>query len=295
MKKSKLFFMAMALLCMATGFTACSDDDDQNVPNLPTPQYEQVSGKYTMTSTGSPYESIELGASGNYVVTLNYGGYSAPAAYADNGTTRAAKGKRLSMLNIGKANAQTRATQYGNVIYGTFTDMGDNEYNLEGFGTIRLDYSGSSVTGIEVTPQGGQTTQYNVEKAPVMGDDDMTNALCRTWKIERIHEIYVDKETGERFEGDFYPENPGEDAQDMPKEMMVSKSGTYIVSYLDGTFMLAVWKWQNREAGVLAYGYDGEWSDDTAQITFNGNNAVMYEEWDDEYETDQIWTYLVAE
>lgn len=49
MKKLNLFFMAMAMLLMGAGFTACSDDDDNNggAPDLGTPQYEGVSGKYS--------------------------------------------------------------------------------------------------------------------------------------------------------------------------------------------------------------------------------------------------------
>lgn len=56
MKKSKLIFMVMALLFMATGFTACSDDDDNGggAPNLGTPQYEEVSGKYAITRKALP-------------------------------------------------------------------------------------------------------------------------------------------------------------------------------------------------------------------------------------------------
>lgn len=84
MKKIKLLAMAVAMMFTATCFTACgSDDDGEGIGNidLPTPQYEQVSGKYEITQAGSPYESIELGASGNYVVTRGYGGYSlAPKA-----------------------------------------------------------------------------------------------------------------------------------------------------------------------------------------------------------------------
>ena len=225
-------------------------------------------------------------------MTLNYGGgyYSAASQTA---TSRAAKGGHKSLLNVGKAGAQTRAQQSGNVIYGTFTSLGGDKYDLEGFGTVTLGYTGEEVTSIEVTTEDGQTTQYTTEKEPEMSDDTMTNALCRTWKIERIHEIYVDKETGERFEGDFSPENPGEYGYDMPYEVMFSKAGTYVVSYLDNTFMLAVWKWQNRGDGVLTYGYDGEWQGETCTISFDGDKATVHEKWNDEYESSETWTYLV--
>ena len=284
--------MVMALLFMATGFTACSDDDDNGggTPSLGTPQYEEVSGKYAITSQGSPYESIELGASGNYIVTLNYGG----GYYAAANTTasRTAANGHKSLLNGG---ARTRATQDGNVIYGTFTSLGGNEYALEGFGTVKLEYAGDNVTGIEVTTQGGQTTRYTAEKQPVMGGDDMTNTLCRTWRIEKIHEIYIDKQTGEKEDYTVTPDNPGEYGYDMPIEVMWSKSGTYLVSYRDETIGLAEWKWRNRGAGEIYYAWDGEWTGDYCTITFEGNKAVIHDKWEDEYGSDESWTYLVTD
>lgn len=291
MKKLNLFFMAMTMLFMAASLTACSDDDNNGGggADLPTPQYEQVSGKYAITSEGSPYESIELSASGNYIVTLNYsGGYYA----ADNtSANRISTNHHKSLLSGG---AQTRATQDGNVIYGTFTSLGENEYAIEGFGTIKLDYTGSDVTGIEVTTQGGQTTQYTAEKQPVMGDDNMTSSLCRTWKIEKIHDVYYDKETGKTDDVTVTPENPGETGYDMPIEVMWSKSGTYLVSYRDGSIGIAEWKWKDRGAGQLYYAWDGEWTGDYATITFDRNRAVIHDKWEDEYGRDESWTYLVA-
>lgn len=232
MKKFKLLAMAAALMLTATCFTACGDDEGGDIGNidLPTPQYEEVSGKYEITSAGSPYESIELSASGNYIVTLSSGGnyYNAPV----NGV---AKSSRRSLLDSGKAKGLTRATEYDGVIYGTFTSLGGNEFALEGFGTIKLGYSGDEVTSIEVTTQDGQTTQYDAKKKPTMNGDNVTNALCRTWRIEKIRDVYYDKQTGKTDDMTVTPENPGEDGYDMPIEVVWSKSGTYLVSYLDGS------------------------------------------------------------
>lgn len=294
MKKLNLLFMAMTMLFMAASFTACSDDDDNSGDggiNLPTPQYEQVSGKYTITSPGSPYESIELSASGNYIVTLNYGGYSAAAAPTQSATRTKANGHPSFM---GTSGARTRAAQSGNVIYGTFTDLGNNEYALDGFGTIKLGYANGEVTNIEVTTDDGRTTDYTTKKEPVIGNDEMTNALCRTWKVERIHGIYIDKETGDKDDYNVTPENPGEMGYDMPLEVMWSKSGTYLISYRDGSLGLAEWKWRNKGAGQIYYAWDGEWTGDYCTITFDGNKALIHEKWEDKYESEEQWTYLVA-
>ena len=292
MKKFKLLAMAAAVMLTATCFTACGDDEGGGIGNidLPTPQYEEVSGKYEITSAGSPYESIELSASGNYIVTLNHGGnyYNAPV----NGV---AKSSRRSLLDSGKAKGLTRATEYDGVIYGTFTSLGGNEFALEGFGTIKLGYSGDEVTSIEVTTQDGQTTQYDAKKKPTMNGDNVTNALCRTWRIEKIRDVYYDKQTGKTDDMTVTPENPGEDGYDMPIEVVWSKSGTYLVSYLDGSIGVAEWKWKNRGAGQLYYAWDGDWTGDYCTITFDGNRAVIHDKWEDEYGRDESWTYLVTD
>lgn len=285
MKKFKLLAMAAAMMLTATCFTACGDDEGGDIGNidLPTPQYEEVSGKYEITSAGSPYESIELGASGNYIVTRGYGGYS--HAPKTEGRTRTALMAKRSA---------TRSTEYGGIIYGTFTNLGGNEYALDGFGTIKLEYSGNKVTGIEVTTD-GTTTAYSAEKAPTMGNDNITSALCRTWKVEKVRDVYFDKETGKKSDVTVTPENPGEFGGDMGWEVMFSKSGTYLISRLDGSLDMAEWKWKNRGAGQLYYAWDGEWTGDYATITFDGNRAVVHDKWEDEYGRDESWTYLVAE
>ncbi len=285
MKKFKLLAMAAAMMLTATCFTACGDDEGGDIGNidLSTPQYEEVSGKYEITSAGSPYESIELGASGNYIVTRGYGGYS--HAPKTEGRTRTALMAKRSA---------THSTEYGGIIYGTFTNLGGNEYALDGFGTIKLEYSGNKVTGIEVTTD-GTTTAYSAEKAPAMGNDNITSALCRTWKVEKVRDVYFDKETGKKSDVTVTPENPGEFGGDMGREVMFSKSGTYLISRLDGSLDMAEWKWKNRGAGQLYYAWDGEWTGDYATITFDGNRAVIHDKWEDEYGRDESWTYLVTD
>ena len=140
--KKIYFFMTMVLLSFLTvGVTACGDDENVSAPDLPTPAFETISGKYNVTSAGSPYESIELGASGNYVVVLNGGGYAASAAVMRSG--RPVEGASL----FADRKLQSRA-QTGNWVYGTFKNLGEGRYELEDFGTIELVYGdGGRVTG----------------------------------------------------------------------------------------------------------------------------------------------------
>ena len=136
---------------------------------------------------------------------------------------------------------------------------------------------------------------HPAELLAVPGNHDMTNAVCRTWRIEKIHGIYIDKETGDREDYTVTRDNPGEMGYDMPMEVMWSKSGTYLVSYRDGSIGLAEWKWRNKGAGQMYYAWDGEWTGDYCTITFEGNKAVIHDKWEDEYESEESWTYMVTD
>lgn len=127
-----------------------------------------------------------------------------------------------------------------------------------------------------------------------MGGDNMTNALYRTWRVEKVRDVITDKETGRKREETVTPENTGSYGTDLAEEVMFSKSGTYLVKFVDNTIGLAEWKWHNRGAGEMEYAWDGEWYGDYVTITFEGNKAVVYEMWDDEYEREEEWTYLTV-
>ena len=53
--------MTFMLISMVIGFTSCSSDGEElEISDLPTPLYENVSGKYVVNNNSSNYESIEL-------------------------------------------------------------------------------------------------------------------------------------------------------------------------------------------------------------------------------------------
>ncbi len=78
MKKNVLWLL-LTVLAVAS-LTSCGSDGDGSVvipPSNP-PKFESVSGKYEISDNTSPYESVELGASGDYVVTKR--GYTSSQA-----------------------------------------------------------------------------------------------------------------------------------------------------------------------------------------------------------------------
>lgn len=54
MKKMYFFMMTVFLSFLTVGFTACGDDEGVSAPELPTPAFEKISGKYSVTASGSP-------------------------------------------------------------------------------------------------------------------------------------------------------------------------------------------------------------------------------------------------
>lgn len=250
---------------------SCSDDDN-NGPVMTAPQYESVSGKYEITASGSPYESIELGASGDYIVTSK--GYSSYAATA--------KQSFIFYKNM----PETRATTRGNLTYGTYTQVSDGTFDLEGFGTIQLKKGDNEEIASIVIAANGETTEYTTKKAETMGDDNKTNALCRTWKVVSTHDKGYDSYEGE-YDLTF---TPADDPESL-SEIMFSKAGTFLQTFSDGDMEVYNWSWKNKNKGIIQAGgfVDGEGS---FTVSFSDNKLYLYEEYRDGDEWEEITVEL---
>lgn len=280
---SSLPFLMLAFVLLVT---SCSKDDADG-GSLDTPKYESVSAKYEILSDHSPYKSIELGASGDYIViTSDY--YSAMSRSFS-------LSKKGVFGNWGVP--QSRATNYDGVIYGSYKQLSNGDFDLEGFGIIKVVYGDNdNVEALSITPDEGEEMQFDVEKVEVMDDDGLTNSLCRTWLFEKIRVVaYLD---GKKVL-DEYVDNGDLEYFDVEiSEVLFSKSGTYMVIYGDETLGVASWKWKDMDDKMLYYSWDGEWYDDcTVQISFEGSSLVFYEETDDfgefeEFDKIEMYTYL---
>ena len=264
-------------------FFSCSDDEREEVPaiTMNAPRYESVSGKYEITDWSSPYESIELGASGDYLVMK-----------------RGADGQRASSVmrslfsNTVKVPAG-RAAAYGNLIYGSFTQLDPERFSLEGFGVIRLKAGGQGVTDIVITPRGGSEMTFSAEKVETMGDDELTNALCRTWKVVKTHEKGKDAYDGE-YDETYTPD----EVEEALSEVMFTKSGTFLSLYNDREIEAHFWKWENQGARQVRASWDNVWNNGGDESVFavdfsSGNRLVIYEHYVN-YETDE-WSETTVE
>ena len=284
-----LFGIILGMLLTMPFLTACGDDESID---LGTPKYESISGKYTINNPSSPYKSIELGAGGDYIVTLNNG-------YNTNLSTKVTLNKETYGI-FRQPKTQSRATNYNGIIYGQYTENSDGTLNLEGFGTIEIEYgTGEEVKGFNLTPTNGGPVTLDVTKEETMSDDELTNALCRTWKIEKVrmieqgdgesYDITLTPQDWEQFEGEI---------EVFPKEVLFSKSGTYMIYYADQSIGISSWKWKNQSAGTIYYSWDNEWYDDEfATLSFSGNQLIISETYEENdelgYYKFETYTYLV--
>lgn len=115
----RAMYMAFAVFA-AFAMASCSDDDGNNGDDsgdtsgggsdgteMEAPQFESSAAKYTITDAGSPYTSVELTASGNYIIFTN--GSQAPA------TAAAAPATRMSVMSDGAGRPGTRYIHYSNI------------------------------------------------------------------------------------------------------------------------------------------------------------------------------------
>lgn len=259
----KISLLVLLTVLVVPCFVSCGDDDGDTLSgNLNSPQYETVSGKYEITDSSSPYASVELGASGDYIIIKRGMGYSVSSG-------------RGGSLFARKASAH-RGASYGNLIYGTYTQVDDKTFNLEGFGRIQLvSANGQGITNLVIKPQGGSEMTFKAKKAATMKDDDLTNALCRTWKVVQVREKGYDAYEG-HYDDIYIPEeNPDDD--EMVSEIMFSKSGTCLNLYCTQRMSAFFWKWENMGKRQIRSSMDNVWYNDDdgiATVTFTADNKL---------------------
>lgn len=305
MKKFNYLAIFGLLLTAALGFTSCSDDDDEGGA-LDTPAFEASAAKYEISSNNSPYASIELTESGNYIiVNKGYNTASAPA--------KAANGKKspISLLakNMMAKTAKTKGHKvapYSPILYGTYTKIDDNTYNLAGFGTVKVvtDGNGNAVS-LDITPAGGQTVTYTATKQNKNLNSTNTNRLCRTWKIDgcrmyvkyngrnmmdisanSMEELVVKIEAWMKANDPEYEPGDAGDIETLketsPQQLVFTKTGTYMVYYKNSQLAVSTWRWCNAQETQIEYSWDNNFDSDNGlngkvDVAFSGNKLLMTE------------------
>lgn len=301
MKKAIFLTLLTTAVCTGLSLTSCSDDDnDGDIPSLPTPKYESSSAKYEL-SAGSPYSSIELTASGNYIImdSDNSSYYNSLTKSAGQKHTAPTLAKRGFL----KASPSVSRTDFNGIEYGTYTKIGENQYDLQDFGTITVNNIDGNTCILTISRISEPTVSLPATKAAEFDDSDRTNALCRTWNADRVKiEVWIDeKKTVDKTlpasslnwdimeEWDNYLtyldiENP--------RQVIFSKTGTYMVLKISQSgrryIEVASWRWENENRGILRYTWNPDdfydYDSGLIDISFSGNDMTISEEYDSKYD-----------
>ena len=325
-------YAAMAALLMGT-MVACSDDDDDdngggNNSQFETPKYEGEAARLVIDDQRtSPYKSIELTASGNFIIQ--------PSEYVNNAPQKVPVASKKNMLQrlAGMMNAhismpETRYEVYSLIAYGKYTKTGENHYNLEGFGTLTINKDANgTVRSIVLTTAGKHPEEYTAHRQNTNINSDMSNKLCRTWCIESYRyyakingKTYVDLAAdtfaemitkmynwSKKNDPDF-DESEWDDMEDMkndptPENVIFTKTGTYIVLYSNKQLAVSTWIWQDEKNGILRYSWNPDNFNDydeagDVKIEFK-NNRLHLTEGDFDYEDGESYeeglTYIMTE
>lgn len=299
MKFLKCFSFIFCLAALSMGFSSCGDDDDEGGEDLSlgTAPYEGISGKYSVTTASSRYQSIELGASGSYIIELNR--ISTLRSVAVNEPA-----KRSSFLRNLSRPVSTRGVN-DDIIYGTYTKEG-NILHLKDFGTLEILYDGNTIAGFKLTPAGESTVSLEVEKEAQMEDDALNNQLCRTWNIISIHDMeYMNgRKTYDVIMTPDHPYAPNDDdvmeeLEEFPIQVMFSKAGTYLVYFSNHTLEIANWAWRNKAERTINYGWGENWQESEEWFTakFSGKRMTVVEDYTDEYNgvTERYYSETILE
>lgn len=295
--------MILSLVFGMTVFTSCSSDSDGGT-NLTDAKYESTAAKYEIQGSNSPYSSIELTASGDYIIIRSGAAASRPFALNDMFVSKF----------IARPAEDTRASS--SVIHGKYTKISDTEYQLEGFGTIVITGSTDNAASLEITETGKSSYTLTAAVATQAPASDMTKNLCRTWSFASYRLEMNVPNMGKVFDGEYTFNNEGTerlnqdlynmyrsydasftmsyeqykssryyikpDISDMPENIIFTKTGTYMVLYANETLAVSTWTWDDESKGILRYSWDyGDMNNKNrsgnVQVSFRGNQLVFRE------------------
>ena len=291
MKKNALIALSMIMLSVFSfTFTSCGDDDDDDAPVIVTPKYAEDAALYQISGK-SDITSIEFTEDGMYIITKANDSSKAKVC------GKFVKSKTINSLTRGDSDEDNE------YIHGKYTKNGD-VYTLEGFGTITVEKEGVVNVSLKIQPTGKEAYTLSAQPVKKFEDSDIANKLCRTWKFEKGRlvvnkgdSVLLDKtspkisvlltsldsvynESTDRY-GDF-------------EEITFTKSGTYIVKYVDNTISVAQWKWKDEKKGIIYYSweYGKFYEEEILEISFNDNNDLIVDEKDNGKYTEKFTYYL---
>ncbi len=167
----------LALSAMPVLTSCGSEHEDTLSSPLATPQYESVSGKYIVTDF-KLFQSIELGASGDFIIVTDNDGDIVQSPHAVlTDTTRAHRKKSTGRIDE------------NDLVSGKYTVLSDGSFQLEDVGKLTISGGNGNTVKLALTGSYG-TYNMTAEKATkTISSNAFTDALCRSWHLESVREI----------------------------------------------------------------------------------------------------------
>lgn len=226
--KNLLFFLSALFITVS-----CSNDDGGNNPQ---DESNYIDTKWIISSNDD-YESIEFCANGIYIVTYKQSQVSM--------STPTQSERFLSTQSLSTRSSDPTVT------FGTYTIQDDDSIVMSDFGTVLIESSDDTNvsfslilednTSVSITSTVAETITYSSSN---------TDLLC-----SKIWEYISSTENGVNVELDI-------DQKDTTFNF--TKSGTYLITYYDGSYSLFEWKWKDESKGEFYYknynGWDGSYA-----------------------------------
>lgn len=217
---------------------SCSTDDyEPSYDNSELWQGELAAAPYAkdavcLVPTGAEFAGktvsfIELSPSGQYFITyMGNGSYSRPQSFR-------------------KLKTETRDwLPYESVTSGFFTVLGENRYELDGFGVMTINSDGT----VNLTLTEGDTYVWPVTKVDKIDNTPLNTRLCRSWDLIDGYIDFLDEKMNKVY------------SLEIPLSVM-EEDYIYAISF---TFAGRVYRKDYPEDGW--YGGSWRWSDAASQI-----------------------------
>ncbi|MBR4337707.1 MAG: hypothetical protein IKP91_05660 [Bacteroidaceae bacterium] len=254
----KKILFCLSLACMLPLLCACQkdkEDNDAQTPEMKTPELKEKAISLSFKDTTAPYSSIILTETGKAIVAKALPKQSAPS-------TRGG----------------TLIPEY---IYGRYEVTGDvytifdNSNNFVCHLQLLKNAEGT-ITSVKIFLNSNvdEGVAYAVEVIGKVSDSNLTQDLCRNWKISYTH-ITLDGavKATKIFEApdassfnaifEYAKEKAPQLDAEIPEKMkitdiMFTQTGSFIILFENGKIFVGTWNWKNEKTGEINYAWDGD-------------------------------------
>jgi len=291
--------------------------------NLQTPKYKNVSALYNITSSSGKYKSVELTEAGNYVIiaknslarefTVNEATDLAIAPWYQTATTRSTTYQNIitgkytqkddntfelegfGTITITSSDGTTTSLDIVENSGSSYTLTAAKKTQLEGseqtnhlcrtwsVASLRMKLSGNvgMVEGISL-PDFSFDESVNGGDLPGLMTKFYRSTL--NWAAQMAKQYGQDAPSSSEIEK-MVAEESAKYANTLPSVdgFLFSQTGTYMVTYGNGTLAIATWSWEEKGSNVMQYSWDyGNMSSAAlagkCTVQFSGSQCILTED-----------------